>query len=128
VFGGSYRFRPREFWAASPIGFWRELRLYFDQVLRVLGAWGDGRALVTDDELAERVRMLRDNGRISHNAHQDYSYDSRLDTIQVTMLQAKLERYEMIQLDVRYLQGWSFAGELRILARTLTAMLRGGGM
>jgi lipopolysaccharide/colanic/teichoic acid biosynthesis glycosyltransferase len=34
----------------------------------------------------------------------------------------------MIQLDAQYLQGWSFAGELRIPARTLTAMLRGGGM
>jgi dTDP-4-amino-4,6-dideoxygalactose transaminase len=98
-------------------------------VLRVLGAWGDGRVLVTDgDELAERVRMLRDNGRISHNAHRDYSYDSRLDTIQVMVLRAKLERYEMIQLDMHYLQGWSFASELRILARTLPAMLRGGGM
>jgi dTDP-4-amino-4,6-dideoxygalactose transaminase len=98
-------------------------------VLRVLGAWGDGRVLVTNgDELAERVRMLRDNGRISHNAHRDYSYDSRLDTIQVMVLRAKLERYEMIQLDAQYLQGWSFAGELRILARTLPAILRGGGM
>ena len=94
----------------------------------MLGAWGDGRALVTDDELAELVRTLCANGRISHNAHQDYSYDSRLDTIQVRMLQAKLERYEMIQLDVHYLQGWSFASELWILARTLPAMLRGGDM
>lgn len=49
--------------------------------------------LVTDgDELAERVRMLCDNGRISHNAHSDYSYDSRLDTIQLMVLRAKLER------------------------------------
>jgi lipopolysaccharide/colanic/teichoic acid biosynthesis glycosyltransferase len=72
--------------------------------------------------------MLRDNGRISHNAHWDYSYDSRLDTIQATVLRAKLERYEMIRLDVQYLQGWSFASELRILAITRPAMLRGGGM
>jgi lipopolysaccharide/colanic/teichoic acid biosynthesis glycosyltransferase len=35
---------------------------------------------------------------------------------------------EMVQLDVQYLQGWSFAGDLRILARTVPALLRGGGV
>jgi dTDP-4-amino-4,6-dideoxygalactose transaminase len=58
-----------------------------------LGAWGDGGAVVTDDEdLAERITMLRDHGRISHYAHQDYGYNSRLDAIQAVVLRAKLER------------------------------------
>lgn len=58
-----------------------------------LGGWGDGGAVVTDcDELAERVRMLRDHGRISHYAHQHYGYNSRLDAIQGAVLRAKLER------------------------------------
>jgi lipopolysaccharide/colanic/teichoic acid biosynthesis glycosyltransferase len=35
---------------------------------------------------------------------------------------------EMVRLDVQYLQSWSFAGDLRILARTVPAMLRGGGV
>jgi dTDP-4-amino-4,6-dideoxygalactose transaminase len=36
---------------------------------------GDGGAVVADnDELAERVRMLRDHGRISRYAQQDYGY------------------------------------------------------
>jgi len=58
-----------------------------------LGAWGDGGAIVTnDDELADRVRISRDHGRISHYAHQDYGYNSRLDAIQAAVLRAKLER------------------------------------
>ncbi len=58
-----------------------------------LGGWGDGGAVATDcDELAERVRMLRDHGRISHYAHQHYGYNSRLDAIQAAVLRAKLER------------------------------------
>lgn len=35
---------------------------------------------------------------------------------------------EMVQLDVQYLQDWSLAGDLRILARTVPALLRGGGV
>ncbi|HLK88070.1 MAG TPA: exopolysaccharide biosynthesis polyprenyl glycosylphosphotransferase [Candidatus Binataceae bacterium] len=35
---------------------------------------------------------------------------------------------DMVRLDVHYLQSWSFVGDLRILARTVPAMLRGGGM
>jgi dTDP-4-amino-4,6-dideoxygalactose transaminase len=58
-----------------------------------LGAWGDGGAAATDsDELAERIRALRDHGRISHYAHQEYGYNSRLDAIQAAVLRAKLER------------------------------------
>lgn len=35
---------------------------------------------------------------------------------------------EMVELDVQYLQSWSFTGDLRILARTVPAMLRGSGV
>jgi dTDP-4-amino-4,6-dideoxygalactose transaminase len=58
-----------------------------------LGAWGDAGAVATDDEeLAERVLRLRNHGRISHYAHEDCGYNSRLDTLQAAVLSAKLKR------------------------------------
>ena len=35
---------------------------------------------------------------------------------------------EMVELDVQYLEDWSLTGDLRILARTVPAMLRGSGV
>jgi exopolysaccharide biosynthesis polyprenyl glycosylphosphotransferase len=35
---------------------------------------------------------------------------------------------EMVRLDVQYLQDWSFVGDLKILARTLPALLKGSGL
>jgi dTDP-4-amino-4,6-dideoxygalactose transaminase len=56
-----------------------------------LGAWGEAGAVVTNDpELAARVAILRDHGRISHFAHQACGYNARLDTLQAAVLSAKL--------------------------------------
>ncbi len=58
-----------------------------------LGAWGEAGAVVTnDDDLASQVRLLRDHGRISHYAHQDFGYNARLDALQAAVLRAKLKR------------------------------------
>lgn len=58
-----------------------------------LGAWGDGGAVATnDDELAQRIRLLSDHGRLSHYAHEICGYNSRLDSIQAAVLRAKLEK------------------------------------
>jgi dTDP-4-amino-4,6-dideoxygalactose transaminase len=60
-----------------------------------LGAWGDAGAVATDDpEIAARISMLRDHGRISHYAHQECGYNSRLDAMQAAVLSAKLSRLE----------------------------------
>ena len=47
-----------------------------------LGAWGEGGAVVTnDEELAQRVSLARDHGRISHYAHESLrlQFPARLD-------------------------------------------------
>jgi exopolysaccharide biosynthesis polyprenyl glycosylphosphotransferase len=40
----------------------------------------------------------------------------------------RLSFEEMVQLDVRYLEDWSLTGDLKILMRTLPALLRGEGV
>jgi dTDP-4-amino-4,6-dideoxygalactose transaminase len=56
-----------------------------------LGAYGDGGALVTDnDELAERARKIANHGRISKYDHEIEGVNSRLDGIQAAILKIKL--------------------------------------
>jgi dTDP-3-amino-3,4,6-trideoxy-alpha-D-glucose transaminase len=56
-----------------------------------LGAWGDGGALVTDDEeIAERVRLLRSHGEGSRHNHEMPARTDRLDGLQAAILRVKL--------------------------------------
>ncbi|HEY8301007.1 MAG TPA: DegT/DnrJ/EryC1/StrS family aminotransferase [Jatrophihabitans sp.] len=58
-----------------------------------LGAFGDGGAIVTsDDLLADTLRTLTDHGRLpgTRNEHGLVGFNSRLDTLQAAVLTAKL--------------------------------------
>ena len=58
-----------------------------------LGAWGDGGAVTTDSaELAERLRALRNYGSEVKYEHPEKGFNSRLDSFQAIVLQAKLAR------------------------------------
>ena len=60
-----------------------------------LGAYGDGGAvLTTDDELARRVRSLRNYGSTRKYVHDELGFNSRLDTLQAVVLSAKLSRLD----------------------------------
>lgn len=57
-----------------------------------LGAYGDGGAIVTNDRmLADRVRMLRDHGRVSKYGHEMLGFGARLDALQAAILRVKLK-------------------------------------
>ena len=58
-----------------------------------LGACGEAGALTTDnEELASKVRMLRDHGQAQKYIHDMEGYNGRLDAIQAGFLQVKLKR------------------------------------
>ncbi len=60
-----------------------------------LGAYGDAGAVMTsDDDLASRVRLLRDHGSDRRYEHPVLGFNSRLDTLQAVVLSAKLRRLD----------------------------------
>jgi len=63
-----------------------------------LGAYGDGGAIVTDnDDLARKMRMYANHGRIDKYNHEFEGINSRLDGMQAAILDVKL----------RYLESWT---------------------
>ncbi len=60
-----------------------------------LGAFGDAGMIVTNDEdIASQARMLRDYGRKDRYSHKVKGYNSRLDTVQAIVLEAKLKHLD----------------------------------
>ena len=62
---------------------------------KVLGCFGDGGALVTnDDQMAEKIFLLRDHGRNADGVMVTWGYNSRLDNLHAAVLDAKLKHYD----------------------------------
>lgn len=65
-----------------------------------LGAYGDaGMVITNDDEIAEKVRVLRDHGRTEKYKHKIIGFNHRIDALQAVILDVKL----------RYLDEWTNA-------------------
>ncbi|MEM4267928.1 MAG: DegT/DnrJ/EryC1/StrS family aminotransferase [Candidatus Woesearchaeota archaeon] len=62
---------------------------------KILGCYGDGGAIVTNDkELSEKIRLEVDHGRHSKYEHIKEGFNFRLDTLQANILNAKLKYLE----------------------------------
>lgn len=60
-----------------------------------LGAYGDGGAIVTDDEdLARKARLFANHGSLKKHIHEIEGINSRLDGIQAAVLSVKLEHID----------------------------------
>jgi dTDP-4-amino-4,6-dideoxygalactose transaminase len=85
-----------------------------------LGAFGDAGALVTSDEqLAVRVRMLREHGQAEKYRHELEGWTARLDTIQALVLLRKLQMLDDWNAARRaaasyYLEHLAGVGDLRL--------------
>jgi dTDP-4-amino-4,6-dideoxygalactose transaminase len=81
-----------------------------------LGALGDGGAVTTDDDdLAERLRMLRSYGAVEKYRHELSGVNSRLDELQAAVLRVKLEHLDAWNerrrsVAARYLDGLAGSG------------------
>ena len=60
---------------------------------KTLGAYGDGGAIITNNKkIAERARMLKNHGASKKYYNEIIGYNSRLDSIQASFLNMKLEK------------------------------------
>lgn len=86
AFGAKYKGSP-----AGSFGFAATISYY---PAKVLGCFGDGGAVLTKhDEVAERIKLLRDHGRSDSGEVVTWGTNSRLDNLQAAVLDFKLKTF-----------------------------------
>jgi dTDP-4-amino-4,6-dideoxygalactose transaminase len=72
-----------------------------------LGAFGDGGLITTsDDAIAERIRLLRDHGRVSKYEHILVGQTARLDNLQAGVLRVQADRLDTWNSRRRQVAQW----------------------
>jgi dTDP-4-amino-4,6-dideoxygalactose transaminase len=72
-----------------------------------LGCYGDGGALMTnDDELAKKIRMICNHGQSVQYVHHVIGVNSRLDSIQAAILNAKLPHLKEYEIARQNASSW----------------------
>lgn len=82
-------------YAGTPVGAWGDVACLSFYPTKNLGACGDGGMLLTArEDLAGRLRMLRDHGSTERYRHVRLGWCSRLDELQAALLRVKLRRLD----------------------------------
>lgn len=82
-------------WGARPIGSFGQASCFSFYPGKNLGALGEGGAVVTDDEqVAERIRRLRDHAQQGRHCHVELGYNTRMEGIQGAALDVKLRHLD----------------------------------
>lgn len=72
-----------------------------------LGAFGDGGAITTNNqELAEKLRLIRNYGQVIKNRHDLLGFNCRLDTLQACVLLTKMQYIERWTEQRRQVADW----------------------
>jgi dTDP-4-amino-4,6-dideoxygalactose transaminase len=80
-------------YAGRPLAEWGDVSILSFYPTKNLGGCGDGgMVLTTRDDVAERVRLLRDHGAPRRYTHVELGGCSRLDELQAALLRVKLGR------------------------------------
>ena len=104
-------------WRDNRVGSLGDIACFSFYPGKNLGAYGDGGAVVSNDErLIERIRMLANHGRLDKYVHETEGVNSRLDGLNAAILRVKL----------RHLDEWNAAR--RCHARRYTELLRASGV
>lgn len=88
-----------------------------------LGAYGDGgMAITSHEDIAEKLRLLRDYGQVSRYDHRVKGYNSRLDELQAAILRVKLRKLD--EWNVKRRQHAKLYDELLGSASVVTPIVR----
>ena len=80
-----------------PSGKWGRIGCFSAHPLKNLNACGDAGFLVTDDEeIANKIRILRTHGMIDRNTVKHFGYVSRMDSIQAAILNYRINKLSLV--------------------------------
>jgi len=80
-----------------PSGKWGKIGCFSAHPLKNLNACGDAGFLVTDDEeIANKIRILRTHGMVDRNTVKHFGYVSRMDSIQAAILKYRINKLSLV--------------------------------
>jgi len=82
-------------WKGKPVGSFGDVAAWSFYPGKNLGAAGDGGALTTHrDDIAAKLKLLRNYGSVVKYVHDSFGTNSRLDTLQAAVLRVKLRHLD----------------------------------